>query len=142
MIAKGVMCKEDALIALKHGADAIFVSNHGARQLDTTPATLEVLEEVVEVLKGKNIEILFDGGIRRGSDVLKALAIGANAVFIGRPILWGMAAGGEKGVTKVLSLINDELKNAMIATGCMSIEDIKREKVLYNENQLLFRPKL
>ena len=142
MIAKGVMCKEDALIALKHGADAIFVSNHGARQLDTTPATLEVLEEVVEVLKGKNVEILFDGGIRRGSDVLKALAIGANAVFIGRPILWGMAAGGEKGVTKVLSLINDELKNAMIATGCMSIEDIKREKVLYNENQLLFRPRL
>lgn len=88
------MCKEDALLAIENGIDAIFVSNHGARQLDTTPATLEVLEEVVEAVKGTNIEVFFDGGIRRGSDVLKALALGAKGVFIGRPILWGLAAGG------------------------------------------------
>jgi (S)-2-hydroxy-acid oxidase len=70
------------------------VSNHGARQLDTVPPTIEVLEEVVEAVKGRKVEIFFDGGIRRGSDVLKALALGANAVFVGRPILWGLAVGG------------------------------------------------
>ena len=79
VVAKGIMCAEDALLALKHGADAIFVSNHGARQLDTTPATIEVLEEVIEAVRGagSSIEVYFDGGIRRGTDILKALALGA-----------------------------------------------------------------
>jgi (S)-2-hydroxy-acid oxidase len=97
------------------------VSNHGARQLDTVPPTIEVLEEVVEAVKGRKVEIFFDGGIRRGSDVLKALALGANAVFVGRPILWGLAVGGQKGVERVLSILNDELKQSMIYTGCMNI---------------------
>ena len=94
VVAKGVMCAEDALIALQYGADALFVSNHGARQLDTTPATIEILEEVMEAVKGKNVEVYFDGGVRRGTDILKALALGANAVFLGRAILWGLAVGG------------------------------------------------
>jgi (S)-2-hydroxy-acid oxidase len=77
VVAKGIMCAEDALIAIKFGADAIFVSNHGARQLDTTPATIEILEEVIEAVKEKGVEVYFDGGIRRGTDILKALALGA-----------------------------------------------------------------
>ena len=90
IILKGIQCREDALKCLEYGVDAIWVSNHGARQLDTTPATIEVLEEVVQAVEGK-IEVYFDGGVRRGTDVLKALALGARAVFIGRPQLWGLA---------------------------------------------------
>ena len=92
------MCKEDALIAIEHGADALFVSNHGGRQLDTTITTLEALKEISEAVKSKNIPIFFDGGVRRGTDVLKALAYGASAVFIGRPVLWGLAVNGQTGV--------------------------------------------
>jgi isopentenyl diphosphate isomerase/L-lactate dehydrogenase-like FMN-dependent dehydrogenase len=114
VIAKGIMCKEDAILAVDNGADAVFVSNHGGRQLDTTPASIEVLEEVVEALKGRKVEIYFDGGIRRGSDILKAIAIGANAVFIGRPVIWGLACGGQEGVERALEILNDELKEAMI----------------------------
>jgi len=124
VIAKGVMCAEDALIALEYGADALFVSNHGARQLDTTPATIEVLEEVMDAVKGKNIEVYFDGGVRRGTDILKALALGAKAVFLGRAVLWGLAAGGQKGVERVLHLLHEEFKEAMFMTGCSSIQDI------------------
>lgn len=94
VIAKGIMCAEDALLAYEYGADAIQVSNHGARHLDTAPAAIEVLAEITDALKGKNIDIYFDGGIRRGSDVLKALALGAKCVFLGRPILWALAADG------------------------------------------------
>ena len=103
------MCKEDALVALESGADGIYVSNHGARQLDTTPATIEVLEEIVQVVeqfaKDKNEpkkHVLFDGGIRFGSDILKALALGADTVWIGRPVLWGLAMEGQKGVENIL----------------------------------------
>ncbi|CDW90415.1 hydroxyacid oxidase 1 [Stylonychia lemnae] len=142
VIAKGIMCKEDALTAIEYGADALFVSNHGARQLDTTPATIEVLGEVIEVLKekglDKKIEVYFDGGIRRGTDVFKALAIGAKAVFLGRPILWAMAAGGQKGVEKVLKIMNDELKETMIRTGCYCIEDISKNGVKLEEEKLVY----
>lgn len=136
VIAKGIMCKEDAILAMNNGADALFVSNHGARQLDTTPATLEVLQEVVEVARPRGIEVYFDGGVRRGTDVLKALALGAQAVFVGRPILWGLAAGGQQGVTRVLNLLNDELKESMIACGCYSIQDIQKNGVFYHEDEL------
>ena len=98
VFAKGVMCKEDARLAIENGIDGIYVSNHGARQLDTTPATIEVLREIVNevqiVCKEKGIAkipVWFDGGIRTGHDVLKALAIGADLVWIGRPVLWGLA---------------------------------------------------
>lgn len=85
-------------------------------------------------MKETNIEILFDGGIRRGSDVLKALALGARAVFVGRPVLWGLAVGGQKGVERVLNLLNEELKNAMIFTGCMNIDEIPKKKIFYDKD--------
>ena len=133
VIAKGIMCKEDALLALEYGADALFVSNHGARQLDTTLSTIEVLEEVMDAVKGKNVEVYFDGGVRRGADILKALALGANAVFLGRAILWGLASGGQEGVEQVIKLLTEEFKEAMYQTGCASIEDIhcKGKSLLY-----------
>ena len=106
VFAKGIMCMEDAFLALQYGADGIYVSNHGARQLDTTPATIEVLPEIVKIVRQfeqsftpqKKIEIWFDGGVRRGSDILKALALGADVVWIGRPVLWGLTNGGQTGV--------------------------------------------
>ena len=91
------MCYEDALLAIQHGADGVYVSNHGARQLDTTPATIEVLPEVVRAVRDsgrKDVAIFFDGGVRNGQDCLKALAYGADAVLIGRPVLFGLACGG------------------------------------------------
>ena len=138
VVAKGIMCAEDAIIALEHGADAIFVSNHGARQLDTTPATIEVLEEVILACQGKNVEVYFDGGVRRGTDILKALALGAKAVFLGRAVLWGLGAGGQKGVERVLEIMHEELKEAMIQTGCQSVDDIHRlgKALLYKESEL------
>lgn len=99
--AKGVMCAEDVVLAIENGVDGIYVSNHGARQLDTTPATIEVLKEIVDQvektckLKGiPKIPVWFDGGVRSGADVLKALALGADIVWVGRPILWGLACEG------------------------------------------------
>mmetsp|Transcript_1311 Transcript_1311/g.1353 ORF Transcript_1311/g.1353 Transcript_1311/m.1353 type:complete len:186 (+) Transcript_1311:135-692(+) len=137
VIAKGVLCKEDALLAAEHGADAIFVSNHGSRQLDTTLAPIEVLEEIVQALKGKNVEIYFDGGVRRGTDVLKALALGAQCVFIGRPLLWGLGADGQHGAEECIKILNDELTEAMILTGCNKIPDVTKENILYKDEQLL-----
>lgn len=91
--------------------------------MDTTPATIDVLPEIVKAVKdsGKKVPIFFDGGVRRGSDILKALALGADNVFIGRALLWGLAADGQKGVEDVVRILNEELKEAMLATGCMNI---------------------
>ena len=104
VVAKGVMCYDDAVLAIENGADGIFVSNHGARQLDTTPATIDVLPEIVAAVKNsaRKVPIFFDGGIRKGSDAFKAIALGADVVFIGRPVLWGLAVGGQQGVEKVI----------------------------------------
>eukprot|EP00344_Euplotes_crassus_P004341 CAMPEP_0197000852 /NCGR_PEP_ID=MMETSP1380-20130617/5700_1 /TAXON_ID=5936 /ORGANISM="Euplotes crassus, Strain CT5" /LENGTH=362 /DNA_ID=CAMNT_0042418305 /DNA_START=75 /DNA_END=1163 /DNA_ORIENTATION=+ len=131
IILKGIQCKEDAAKAVEYGADAIWVSNHGARQLDTTPASIEVLEECVQGVDGK-IEVYFDGGVRRGTDVLKALALGASAVFIGRPQLWGLAIDGQKGVEDVLKILNSELQRAMILTDCQEVKDITKERVIHS----------
>ena len=129
VVAKGVMCAEDALKALDYGADAIFVSNHGARQLDTTYSTIEVLEEVVQAVRntkdGHKVEIYFDGGVRRGSDIFKAIALGANAVFLGRAVLWGLGTDGQKGVERILHILNEEFKETMLLTGCNTIDDIR-----------------
>ncbi|XP_047428279.1 hydroxyacid oxidase 1 isoform X2 [Mugil cephalus] len=128
VIVKGVLNGEDAVQALNYGVDGILVSNHGARQLDGVPATLDVLEEVVEAVQGR-CDVYLDGGVRRGTDVLKALALGAKAVFVGRPVLWGLACEGEKGVTELLELLKEELRLAMALSGCRSVSEVNRSLV-------------
>jgi 4-hydroxymandelate oxidase len=123
IVLKGITTAEDAALAVEHGADAIIVSNHGGRQIDGTLATIEALPEVVERVAGR-IEILLDGGIRRGTDVLKALALGAKAVLIARPYLWGLATSGEEGVRQVLGLLRDEIDCAMAQLGRPDIKSI------------------
>lgn len=120
IVVKGVMTVQDALIAMENGVDGIWISNHGARQLDTVPATIEVLPEIARAVNGR-CEVYLDGGIMRGTDVLKALALGARAVFIGRPVLWGLAHSGEEGVSNVLKLLNDEFTLAMKLTGTVTL---------------------
>ena len=112
VLVKGILRSDDALRAVRHGASGIIVSNHGRRQLDTTPATILVLPEIVDAVAGA-VEVYVDGGIRRGTDVLKAIAYGARAVLVGRPILWGLAVGGEAGVKFVLEMLRQEFDLAM-----------------------------
>ena len=106
---KGIATPQDAIKCLDSGASAVWVSNHGGRQLDTSPATIDLLPPIVDAIAGRG-EIIFDGGIRRGTDIIKALALGATACAIGRAWLWGLAAGGEAGVTRALSLLESELR--------------------------------
>jgi 4-hydroxymandelate oxidase len=126
VIVKGVCRADDARQAINHGAKGIVVSNHGGRQMDTAPATIEVLPRIAQEVAGK-IPILLDGGIRRGLDVLKALALGANAVQVGRPVLWGLAAGGQAGVTLALEILRQELDLAMALSGCANVGAINRQ---------------
>ena len=123
VVVKGVCRGDDARRVADHGAKAIVVSNHGGRQLDTAPATCEVLPHVVDAV-GDGCEVYVDGGIRRGSDVLKAIALGARAAMIGRPILWGLAVGGEQGAAQVLEILRRELDEAMLLCGCTKLSDI------------------
>ena len=125
LVAKGIMTAEDARLCAAHGVRAMIVSNHGARQLDTTFASIEVLPEVVAAVDGQ-CEVYLDGGIRRGTDVLKALALGARAVLIGRPLFWGLAVDGEAGVRAVLQMLRDELEMAMGMCGRPTIASIDR----------------
>jgi 4-hydroxymandelate oxidase len=128
LVLKGVMTHEDARLAVDHGVDAIVVSNHGGRQLDGVLPTLEALPEVVEGAAGR-LEVLMDGGIRRGSHVLKALALGARAVLVGRPVLWGLAVAGEEGVAAVLEILRAELDNALAIVGCPRVRDVEASLV-------------
>ncbi|XP_030052174.1 2-Hydroxyacid oxidase 1 [Microcaecilia unicolor] len=128
IVAKGILRADDAREAVKCGVDGILVSNHGARQLDGVPATIDVLAEVVEAVEGK-VEVFLDGGVRKGTDVLKALALGARAVFVGRPIIWGLAYQGEDGVKEVLQMLKEEFKLAMALAGCYSVKEIDRTLV-------------
>jgi 4-hydroxymandelate oxidase len=123
IVLKGVMHPQDARLAISHGVDALAVSNHGGRQLDTVPATIEVLPSISGAVEGR-VPLLLDGGIRRGTDVVKALALGADAVAIGRPVLWGLAARGEDGVTLVLELLRAEVDSALALCGCRSPRDV------------------
>jgi 4-hydroxymandelate oxidase len=123
VVVKGVCRGDDARRVAERGAKAVVVSNHGGRQLDTAPATSEVLPRVVEAA-GDLCEIYVDGGIRRGSDVLKAIALGARAVLVGRPVLWGLCVGGEQGATQVLEILRRELDEAMLLCGCTKLSDI------------------
>jgi 4-hydroxymandelate oxidase len=125
MLLKGVMSPADAEIGLKSGADGIIVSNHGGRCLDTQPATVEALPRVVKAVNGR-VPVIVDGGIRRGTDIVKALALGASAVQIGRPYVYGLAAGGAPGVTHVLKILRQELLMAMSLLGCPTIASIDR----------------
>ena len=128
LVVKGVLTSADAALAVEHGAAAVIVSNHGGRQLDQSPATLDVLEDIVETVDGR-AEVYLDGGVRRGTDVVSALAIGARGVFVGRPYLYGLAVAGERGVGRVLELLEIELENAMALLGAPAIEDITRDHV-------------
>ncbi|MBM3782971.1 MAG: alpha-hydroxy-acid oxidizing protein [Acidobacteria bacterium] len=125
---KGILTSADALRAVEQGASGIVVSNHGGRVLDGTPSTIEMLPEIVDSA-GKRTVVLIDGGFRRGSDVLKALALGAKGVFVGRPPLYGLGTFGEDGVRRVMELLNRELTLAMGLAGCPSLGSIKRELV-------------
>jgi 4-hydroxymandelate oxidase len=128
IILKGILHPDDAKLAVHHGVDAIIVSNHGGRQLDTVPATIEVLPAIADAIKG-SVPLLLDGGIRRGTDVVKALALGATAVLIGRPVLWGLAVAGEAGVTRVLELLRSEFERALVLCGCATLADVNRSLV-------------
>jgi len=128
LLLKGVMTAEDAVIAVEHGVDGVVVSNHGGRQLDGVSGTLDALPEVAEAVAGR-AEILLDGGVRRGTDVVKALALGARAVLIGRPYLWGLAAAGDRGVQWVLETLRDELVMAMRLVGATTVAGVTRSMV-------------
>jgi isopentenyl diphosphate isomerase/L-lactate dehydrogenase-like FMN-dependent dehydrogenase len=128
VVVKGILTAEDARLACEHGAAAIVVSNHGGRQLDGVSSSLDALEEVVEAVDGR-AEVLLDGGVRRGTDALKALALGARAVLIGRAMLWGLAAGGEEGVAHVLHLLRKEVELGLALLGCASPADVTRAHV-------------
>ena len=123
IILKGVVRGDDAAQAADEGVAAVIVSNHGGRQLDTAIPTITALPEVVEAVAGR-VEVYLDGGVRRGTDVLKALALGARAVLLGRPVLWGLAAGGEEGVVRVMEILRDELDLAMALCGSRTIGEI------------------
>jgi 4-hydroxymandelate oxidase len=128
VLVKGVVRPDDAVRAAEHGAQGVVVSNHGGRQLDTAPAAIDVLEPIVQAA-GERLTVLADGGVRRGTDVLKALALGARAVLVGRPVLWGLAVGGEAGARRVLELLRKELDVAMALAGCRTVAEVDRDLV-------------
>jgi 4-hydroxymandelate oxidase len=128
LVVKGIVRADDAHRAVEHGAAAVVVSNHGGRQLDTSPATIDALPRIAEAI-GHRAEVFVDGGVRRGTDVLKAVALGARGVLLGRPILWGLAVDGEPGVRRVLDMVRAELDLAMALCGCPTIADITADLI-------------
>lgn len=134
IIIKGILSPDDASLAVKYGASGVWVSNHGGRQMDTAPTTLEMLPSIMRAVDGK-AEVYMDGGVRTGSDVFKALALGAKAVFVGRPVLWGLAAKGSDGVHQVLEILQHEFDTCMALAGCTKISDINESYIL-NGSQL------
>jgi 4-hydroxymandelate oxidase len=128
VLVKGLVRPDDALRALDAGVHGVVVSNHGGRQLDGAPATASVLGAIADAVQGR-LEVLVDGGVRRGTDVLRALCLGARAVLVGRPILWGLAVAGEEGALAVLETLRDELDQAMALAGCAQIADATRELI-------------
>lgn len=130
VVIKGILTREDAILSIKYGCKGIMVSNHGARQLDSVPATIEVLPEIVAAVGNKCV-VMLDGGVTQGTDVFKALALGAKAVFIGRPALWGLTVDGQTGVENVLNLLRNEFDIAMALTGCKGIDKIDRTMVVH-----------
>lgn len=125
---KGICRADDAIRCVDAGADAVWVSNHGGRQLDTAPATIDTLPDIVAAV-GNNAEVILDGGVRRGTDIIKAIALGARAVAVGRPYLYGLAAGGEAGVTRALDLLISGLERDMALTGAARLNDLSPDFV-------------
>ncbi|KAI6653703.1 Peroxisomal (S)-2-hydroxy-acid oxidase GLO5 [Oopsacas minuta] len=138
IVVKGICTPEDAILAVKHGASAVWVSNHGGRHLDAVPGSLDLLCDVMRGLErvGSRVEVYMDGGVRYGTDVLKALALGARAVFIGQPVIWGLCYKGEEGVHMVLELLREELRLAMILAGCKNVHDIAKGLVVHKSEYL------
>jgi isopentenyl diphosphate isomerase/L-lactate dehydrogenase-like FMN-dependent dehydrogenase len=132
LLVKGILTAEDALLAAQHGADGIFVSNHGGRQLDGAPSPIEVLPRIAAAV-GKRMAIMVDGGFRRGTDIVKALALGADMVFLGRVPLYGATAGGEEGVLHTLTLLKSEVDRVMALIGCPSVDRLGREYLRVDE---------
>lgn len=136
LILKGIMTKEDTLLAVEVGVDAIIVSNHGGRQLDGTLGTIEAVEECVQAVPPESdMEVYVDGGIRRGKDICKCLALGATCVFVGRPILWGLAAGGEQGVNRALEMYRQELITVLQLLGCCRPHELTRHHVVRDDDE-------
>jgi 4-hydroxymandelate oxidase len=129
LVLKGILTAEDARLAVDHGADAVWVSNHGGRQLDRVPAGLDVLAEIVDAVAGR-AEVYLDGGIRRGPDVLIAMALGAGAVFTARPFLWGLACAGEAGVARIFEILREEIERSLALVGVASPSALTREHVM------------
>ena len=128
MLVKGILDPEDARLCIEHGASAIIVSNHGGRSMDYGPSTLEVLPEIVAVVAGR-VPVLVDSGFRRGTDIFKALALGANAVMLGRTTRWGLAAFGIPGAQRLLEMMQAELVQAAATAGCAKLSDINKNVV-------------
>jgi len=129
VLLKGVLHPEDARLAADHGAAGVIVSNHGGRQLDTVPASIDALAEIVATVDGR-VEVFVDGGIRRGTDVVKAIALGAKAVGVGRPIIWGLAVDGDQGVKRVLEILRREFDVAMALCGCSRVAEINKDLLI------------
>ena len=134
IVLKGVQTVADAELAVEHGADAIALSNHGGRQLDGAPSIIELVEPVAQAV-GSQIEIIADGGVRRGSDIVKAVALGAKAVMVGRPYLYALGAAGEPGVDHVIRFLSEGMERTMALTGCQQVSDISRELVTWRQDR-------
>uniref|UniRef100_U5ETN3 (S)-2-hydroxy-acid oxidase n=1 Tax=Corethrella appendiculata TaxID=1370023 RepID=U5ETN3_9DIPT len=130
VIVKGILTKEDAVIAVNLGVKGIIVSNHGARQIDSVPASIEALPEIVQAV-GDRVTIMIDGGVTQGTDIFKAIALGAKMVFIGRNALWGLAVNGQKGVEHIIEILKNELDLAMTLAGTPTLKDINKEFVIH-----------
>jgi 4-hydroxymandelate oxidase len=129
VLVKGVMAADDARLALEHGAAGVIVSNHGGRQLDGAMATLRALPDVAAAVADR-IPVLVDGGVRRGTDIVKALLLGARAVMVGRPYLWGLAVGGQAGVERVLQILDDELRRTLALVGAPSLRQLQGDSIV------------
>ena len=136
IIIKGIIHPDDAREAVRHGVQGVIVSNHGGRQLDTCQSTIDALPVIIDAIKNEKhqIDVYVDGGVRRGTDILKASALGAKAVLVGRPILWGLAVDGEQGVKNVLEILKKEFRLAMMLCGCQTVDDIRKNNLIVMNN--------
>ena len=131
---KGILHPDDACQAINYGVQGIILSNHGGRQLDTSISTIDALLDIMSAIgHQQQIDVYVDGGVRRGTDIVKAIALGAKAVLIGRPILWGLAVDGEEGVKNVLNILKEEFRVAMMLCGCRIVTDIRKKQSVDDE---------